>query len=501
MPALVVHAPSAAAARPKVLLIGDSTLAAVDWYPASKAGLDGLDYVLEAESCRAVTATSCVGRRDSAGRRIRPSNTLTVMKSYAAGTFDELVLMVGYDESYDTFKKSVGIIEQTARDLGIDHVTWLTFRVGGSYTAPTKVSYFGNNSILVDAAKSSGGYISLLDWNYWTRQHSGLLESDGVHLTAKGALSVAQLIRQGVINHWGSGAVDRSSSSGGSGQGALRVGSVGPEVVRLQQALLQVGASPSLVPYGATGRFYAVTRQAMIEFQTMVRGRYDSSVVVDGIVGAQTRAWLDQLTSATGASSTSTSSSSGTSATARPTLRYGSTGSSVRDLQQLLLQVGASPSLVPYGATGRFFAATEAAVREFQAWVRANHSGSVVVDGIAGGQTWSWLARLSAAGTTATRASGSSSGSANTASTAAGDRPELSYGMFGPPVTEMQRMLLRIGSTELAPYGATGKYYRVTRAAVRDFQEMVQARYDASVAVDGVVGPQTWAWLIQLDPG
>ncbi|MEZ5256950.1 MAG: peptidoglycan-binding protein [Ilumatobacteraceae bacterium] len=168
---------------------------------------------------------------------------------------------------------------------------------------------------------------------------------------------------------------------------------------------------------------------------------------------------------------------------------------------QLLLQVGASPSLVPYGATGRFFAATEAAVREFQAWVRANHSGSVVVDGIAGGQTWSWLARLSAAGTTATRASGSSSGSANTASTAAGDRPELSYGMFGPPVTEMQRMLLRIGSTELAPYGATGKYYRVTRAAVRDFQEMVQARYDASVAVDGVVGPQTWAWLIQLDPG
>ncbi|MEZ5256951.1 MAG: hypothetical protein R2705_08695 [Ilumatobacteraceae bacterium] len=103
------------------------------------------------------------------------------------------------------------------------------------------MSYFGNNSILVDAAKSSGGYISLLDWNYWTRQHSGLLE------VRRGDISPPRGALGGPVDPprrdqpLGSGAVDRSSSSGGSGQGALRVGSVGPEVVRLQQALLQVG--------------------------------------------------------------------------------------------------------------------------------------------------------------------------------------------------------------------------------------------------------------------
>ena len=51
-----------AASPPRVLLIGDSTLAAVRWYRSSQRNLAGLDYVLDAQSCRAVTAVSCVGR-------------------------------------------------------------------------------------------------------------------------------------------------------------------------------------------------------------------------------------------------------------------------------------------------------------------------------------------------------------------------------------------------------------------------------------------------------
>ena len=112
---LVSDASPAAAARPRVLLIGDSTLAALGWYSSSQDRLDGLDYVLEAASCRAVTAVSCVGRRDADGRRFRPSNAVDVLRSYPAGSFDELVMMAGYDESANTFADSVVELPELAR--------------------------------------------------------------------------------------------------------------------------------------------------------------------------------------------------------------------------------------------------------------------------------------------------------------------------------------------------------------------------------------------------
>ena len=42
------------------------------------------------------------------------------------------------------------------------------------------------------------------------------------------------------------------------------------------------------------------------------------------------------------------------------------------------------------------------------------------------------------------------------------------------------------------------RFYAVTQRAVRQFQQRVRDRYDASMVVDGVVGPTTWAWLLEL---
>lgn len=423
--ATVVVAPQpAAAARPKVLLIGDSTLAALDWYASSQRQLRGLDYVLEAESCRAVTATSCVGRTSSNGTRIRPSNALSVLRSYPAGTFEELVLMVGYDESASAFRESVVELPRVARDLGVDHITWLTFRTDVDYDAPVDdSSYRGNNRLLYAAAESSGGYIDLLDWDYWVDNHSGLVEADGVHLTAKGASEVATLIRQAVINHWGSDAV--SSSSSAASNTASNANSA---------------ASP---------------------------------------------------TSATGADE-------------RPTLSYGVLGEPVRTAQELLLDVG-SEALAPYGVTGRYYAATRRAVREFQQMVQDEHDASMVVDGVIGLQTWAWLEELADGSRPSSGASTTSSSAGRTtsagSSTSTDGRMTLSYGVLGPPVEELQEILLRIGSPTLEPFGVTGRYYAVTRTAVREFQERVQDRYDSSMVVDGIVGPATWRWLDELDPG
>ncbi len=417
----------ASAAQPKVLLIGDSTLAALDWYSSSQRQLKGLDYVLEAASCRAVTATSCVGRTSPSGTRTRPANALSVLESYPAGTFEELVLMVGYDESSSVFRDSVVELPRVARDLGVDHITWLTFRTDVDYTAPgNDTSYRGNNRLLYAAADSSGGYIDLLDWDWWVDNHSGLVEADGVHLTAKGASEVATLIRQAVINHWGSSAVSSNTAIASTTSGASDA---------------------------------------------------DSDEEDGG----------------------------------RPTLSYGSLGNPVRRAQELLLDVG-SEALEPYGITGRYFAATRRAVREFQAMVRDDHDASMVIDGVVGPQTWAWLDELADGntsarnGSAATSSSSASSSSGSATSTvvspgASGERITLSYGVLGPPVEELQEILLRIGSPTLEPYGVTGRYYAVTRSAVREFQTEVRRRYDSSMVVDGIVGPTTWRWLDELDPG
>ncbi len=260
----------AAPGRPRVLLIGDSTLAALAWYPKSQAGLSGLDYVLDAQSCRAVTTQSCVGRTDPrTGRRTRSANALTALRSYPAGSFEELVLMVGYNVSYTNFRDSVGTMTQAARDHGIDHVTWLTFRTDVSYVPPLDAardySYRSNNSLLTAEARKSGGFVSLLDWNGHVNSRSGLVERDGVHLTQAGAASAARLIRDAVLAHWGSSAASagpapaaptssRSAIAGRNDLPTYRYGTIGEPVKELQRLLIATGAS-ELANHGLTGRF------------------------------------------------------------------------------------------------------------------------------------------------------------------------------------------------------------------------------------------------------
>lgn len=67
-------------------------------------------------------------------------------------------------------------------------------------------------------------------------------------------------------------------------------------------------------------------------------------------------------------------------------------------------------------------------------------------------------------------------------------RRQLSYGMQGEAVKTMQERLIEQGYS-LAPYGADGHFGAVTLAAVRLFQRR------EGLAVDGIVGPKTWAAL------
>jgi peptidoglycan hydrolase-like protein with peptidoglycan-binding domain len=65
----------------------------------------------------------------------------------------------------------------------------------------------------------------------------------------------------------------------------------------------------------------------------------------------------------------------------------------VKELQRLLIAAGAS-ELAQYGLTGRYYAVTQRAVRDFQQRVRDQHDPTMIVDGVVGPVTWAWLLRL-----------------------------------------------------------------------------------------------------------
>ncbi len=75
------------------------------------------------------------------------------------------------------------------------------------------------------------------------------------------------------------------------------------------------------------------------------------------------------------------------------------------------------------------------------------------------------------------------------------DLPWLQKGAINDRVKELQFLLIFLGASELAGWGATGKFGDVTVRAVRAFQQRVKDEYSPSMVVDGFVGPTTWGWL------
>src|ERR1700704_4364580 len=89
--AVVLPVTPAAAAPPKVFLLGDSVMAGLNFSSDARALLDAsYDVTLDAKVCRTLREPSCSTKYDG-----QPTAALTVMRSNAGALGDVLVTMAG----------------------------------------------------------------------------------------------------------------------------------------------------------------------------------------------------------------------------------------------------------------------------------------------------------------------------------------------------------------------------------------------------------------------
>jgi polysaccharide deacetylase family sporulation protein PdaB len=193
------------------------------------------------------------------------------------------------------------------------------------------------------------------------------------------------------------------------------------------------------------------TKYALQDIINTLSSRGYSFTTVSGLIEGSSGSY------SSGSSSGSYSSSGSASGS---TIRQGSTGTAVRELQQALVNKGYSLSV-----DGVFGPMTKSAVMSFQSSV------GITVDGVVGPVTWSKL--------------GTSSGSVSSGSSSTSYPGLLRIGSSGSAVRHLQQALANKGY-RLSVDGAFGP---ITQNAVKSFQS------SQGIAVDGIVGSVTWGRL------
>jgi hypothetical protein len=93
------------------------------------------------------------------------------------------VVLVGYNDDPHVFAEGLGRTLKALREFGVQHVLWLTLREVYPVYAETNAA--------IRAAAAKRPWMKVLDWNAYSRAHPTWFASDGIHLSAEGAVQFA----------------------------------------------------------------------------------------------------------------------------------------------------------------------------------------------------------------------------------------------------------------------------------------------------------------------
>lgn len=183
---------------PRVLLIGDSSLEGMKFYSSSQRALLGMDYVLDAESCRRLVRPSCNALTGNV-----PDTALEAIRG-APGFFDAVVIGTGYNEGSAEFSSDFDLIVAAARQKGAVRIVWMNYRLRDGLTrggTDNNGAYIANNATLL-AKVATGLYpdVTIADWLDYTASVRNWFVSDGIHYQPIGALGAADYLSRWIAN-------------------------------------------------------------------------------------------------------------------------------------------------------------------------------------------------------------------------------------------------------------------------------------------------------------
>ena len=172
---------------PRVTVIADSAFAAVTGSQEPLAVVkSGFAVDIDVGICRRLTGTSC-----PADGGVAPPTLVDVVHSLGPAIAPTVVVEVGYNEVADTFPQSVEAAITTLLGAGVTKILWLTLADG-------RPQYVPMNQVLV-AAAARHPELELVDWAAASRGHDSWFQGDSVHLTYDGALGMAQLLHDALM--------------------------------------------------------------------------------------------------------------------------------------------------------------------------------------------------------------------------------------------------------------------------------------------------------------
>jgi hypothetical protein len=172
-----------------VLLVGDSTMAAIRFVPGSQAALGGIDPVVDTEPCRRLVFPSCLSNTT-----FRVPNTAYEAITGTPGWVDVVVVMTGYNDWFDDFDAAFATIVGAARAKGARAVIWLTYVEGGD--SPTALRAYRQNNADLWRVASGAAFpdVTVADWNAYQRLDPSWVGPDGIHLSTVGAYGLADYL-------------------------------------------------------------------------------------------------------------------------------------------------------------------------------------------------------------------------------------------------------------------------------------------------------------------
>ena len=210
VPAGEAPAPNAPG-RPRVLMVGDSTLAAVPLFSASQRAFIGFDAYVDADNCRRLVRPSC---KSPVTGRI--PNTILEAVLEAPGTFDIVVVRAGYNDWDASFPSYFDSVVRAARAKGAHTVLWMSYTAEWSPYPNALRAYREHNADLARlTALPQYSDVLIADLDAYMRDAPESWTWDGAHLTEYGTWLITDYISRWVaaVDHrpcptpWGPGGV------------------------------------------------------------------------------------------------------------------------------------------------------------------------------------------------------------------------------------------------------------------------------------------------------